>query len=290
MRRFGSTLRLGGALMVLLALAAFAAPLSTLDQARELYNRTEYEAALNLLNGLPQKDAAAYLLIGRAYYMQGEPKKATEPLERAVNMTPASSEAWLWLGRAYGRRAETSSFLTAPRWAVKTRQAFEKSVELDPRNQEAVSDLFQYYLDAPGFLGGGLDKAEALIRSLATENPAEFHWAQARLAQKRKEFQKAEQQLRRAAELAPRQIGRVLDLATFLAKNGRYQESEDVFRRAEKIDPNSPRLMFERASAYIHAGRNLELARQLLKRYLEAPLTPDDPPRREARELLKSAS
>lgn len=276
------------ALLLTLVVSAVAAP--PLERAQELYNRTEYEAALKVLGTIGQKNAAAYALTGQCYYMQGDAKKASDLFQKAVEMDPANSDYWMWLGRAYGRRAETSSFLTAPSYAAKARQDFEKAVELNPRNLEAISDLFEYYLDAPGFLGGGLDKASALAKRIGDLNPAEYYWAQARLAEKRKEFRTAEEQLRRAADLAPRQIGRVIDLAKFLARSGRYQESEEAFRRAEKIDPNAPKLLFERASTYIRAGRNLEIAKQLLKRYLDASLTPDDPPRSEAEQLLKSAS
>jgi Flp pilus assembly protein TadD len=90
--------------------------------------------------------------------------------------------------------------------------------------------------------------------------------------------------------LAPRQVSRLIDLAKFLSNTGRYQESDALFRKAQQIDPNAPRLLFAQANAYIRAGRNLETARALLRRYLELPLTPDDPPRRQAEQLLKSAS
>jgi tetratricopeptide (TPR) repeat protein len=276
------------ALLLALSVSSFAA--TPVARARDLYNRTEYRSALKLLAPLQDKDAAAYLLMGQCYYMQGDPKNASNMFQKAVDLAPGSSEARLWLGRAYGRRAETSSFITAPSYASKARQNFEKAVELDPANLEAISDLFEYYLDAPGFLGGGLDKAAALAQRIQSLNPAEFYWAQARLAEKQKEFQTAEQQLRRASDLAPRQIGRVIDLAKFLAKVGRYQESEEAFQRAAKIDPDSPQLLFERARTYIRTGRNLETARALLRKYLAAHLTPDDPPRKEAERLLKSVS
>lgn len=261
-----------------------------LERARELYNRTEYEAALSLLGPVARKDAATWHIMGQCYYMQGDAKKAAEHFQKAVDLSPDSSQYHLWLGRAYGRRAETSSFITAPGYATKARGNFERAVELDPRDLEAISDLFEYYLDAPGFLGGGLDKAASLARQMGELNPAEGHWAQARLAEKRKEFQTAEQQLRRAADLAPRQVGRVIDLAKFFANVGRYQESEEAFRRAETIAPGSPKLLFERASVYIRTGRNLDVARELLRRFLEARLTPNDPPRWEAEQLLKQAS
>jgi tetratricopeptide (TPR) repeat protein len=261
-----------------------------LDRARELYKRTEYEAALKLLASAQQKDSAVYALMGQSYYMQGDMKKATESLEKAVALNPNESDYSLWLGRAMGRRAETSSFVTAPGYANKARAAFERAVALNPRNQEAISDLFEYYMEAPGFLGGGLDKAANLAGRMAALNPAEGAWAQSRLAEKRKQFGTAEQQLRRAMDLAPRQVGRVIDLAKFLAKTGRYQESEETFRRAESIEPQSAKLLYERASTYIETRRNIPLAKQLLKKYLEAQLTPDDPPRKQAEALLKQVS
>lgn len=272
------------------AVSALAAPASELERARELYQHTDYDGALRVLSGLPDKSAEAQALAGRCYYMKGDPKKASEALQKAVSLSPNDSSYRMWLGRAWGRRAETSSFMTAPGYASKAREAFEKSVELDPRNSEAMSDLFEYYLDAPGFLGGGLDKAAALATKMAALDPAEGAWAQARLAEKRKQFAAAEQQLRRAAELAPRQVGRVIDLAKFLARNGRYQESDQTFQRAQTMAPDSPKLMFARASTYIASKRNLDTARELLKRYLAAPLTPDDPPRAEAERLLREAA
>jgi tetratricopeptide (TPR) repeat protein len=271
-------------LAAVVSLAVAAAPA---DQARELYLRTDYEAALKLLRPLPQKDAADYHLIGMCYYMQGDPRKAGDFFQKAVELRPGESDYHLWLGRAFGRRAETSSFLTAPGYASKARDSFERAVQLDPKNMEAVSDLFEYYLDAPGFLGGGLDRAAKLAAHMAEVNPAEGHWAQARLAEKRKQDRTAEEHLRRAIDLAPRQAGRLLDLAKLLAKTGRYQESDEAFRRAESIAPGSPRILFARASVYIQTGRNLGLAKQLLRQYLDSPLTPDDPPRKEAERLLR---
>jgi tetratricopeptide (TPR) repeat protein len=228
--------------------------------------------------------------MGRNYYMRAEYKKATEVLEKACAADTENSDYELWLGRAFGRRAETASPLTAAPQATKARKHFERAVELDPRNQEALSDLFEYYLEAPGFMGGGLDKAVNVAAQMSAIDPVEGQWAQARLAEKKKEFGSAEQHLERAAEMAPRQARRLIDLARFLAKQGRYQESDQSFRKAEKIAPNSPQLLYARADTYIQQGRNLDTARKLLERYLQAKLTPDDPPRTQAEKLLKKAS
>lgn len=272
-------------------LAALAAPSAgELERARQLYQRTEYREVIALLTPLPGKDGATWELLGKAWYMEGDYKKASQCFEEAVAAAPRNSSYHHWLGRALGRRAETSSFLTAPGLARKAHRHFARAVELDPANAEALNDLFEYYLQAPGVLGGGLEKAAALVERIGQLDPAERHYAEARLAEKRREFARAEKHLRLALEQAPRQLGRVIDLAKFLAKQRRYEESESLLAQAEKIAPDSPVLKFERAALYIRAGRNLEEARRLLKEYLQSPLTPDDPPRRQALALLKQLS
>jgi len=260
-----------------------------MDRAKTLYGQTNYEESLVLLKSLPDS-GPVFALRGRNFFMKNDFKRATEFLERAVAAQPTSSEHYLWLGRAYGRRAETSSFLTAPAFASKARQNFERAVQLDPKNSDALSDLFEYYLQAPGFLGGGHDRAAALIEKIASLDPAERHYAQARLAEEKKDWNQAEAQLRRAAELAPNQIGRLIDLAKFFAKRGKPNESEAAFVRAAQINPDNPKLLIERAETYVEQGQKLAEARKLLERYLKAKLTPEDRPREEARKLLEKVS
>jgi len=258
-----------------------------LDRAHKLYNLTEFQQSLQVLQAVPNKDGAVYELMGRNYYGQGEFKRATEALERAVALEPGNSSYHLWLGRAYGRRAETSSMITAPGFANKARQFFERAVQLNPDNLEAQSDLLEYYLEAPGFLGGGFDKASATAAEIARISPAEGHWAQAKLAEKHKEFSSAEAQLKRALEIAPQQVGRLIDLARLFTRQGRYQEADLSLAKADQIAPDSPKLIFAKADLYIKSKRNLKVARELLKRYMSIALTPEDPSRAEAEKLLK---
>ena len=260
------------------------------QRALALYNHTEYDASLKILLPAPEKKAPILFLIGQDYFMMGDAVRATEYFQQAVDLEPTNSVFYHWLGRAYGRRAETGSMFTAMGSASKARQNFEKAVQLDSHNYEAVNDLFEFYVEAPSFIGGGLDKAERLAQLIAAHDAAEGNYAQARIAEKRKEYPRAESHLRKAMELAPRQVGRVIDLAKFLAKHGSFDESEKTFQAADKIAPGAPKLMFARASTYIQAKRNIETAKRLLQKYLAARLTPDDPSREEARKLLEQVS
>ncbi|HLH39713.1 MAG TPA: tetratricopeptide repeat protein [Bryobacteraceae bacterium] len=267
--------------------AALALGGSLEDQARDLFQRTQYRDSLAVLASEPHKNAAELQIMGQDYFMLGDYKKSTEALEKALTLDPNNARILHWLGRAYGRRAEMANPFTAPGYANKSRQALERSVQLDPANKDATGDLLDYYLDAPNFLGGGMQKAEALADLISKTDPAEGHYARALIDDKRKQYDAAEDQLRRAAELAPKQVGRFIALGKYLAGRGQYKESDAMFDQAARLAPDNPQLLFERASVYVKARRNLGEARELLEKYLRAPLTPDDPPREQAEALLR---
>jgi tetratricopeptide (TPR) repeat protein len=257
-----------------------------LAAAEDLYIHTDYEGSLALLDKHSENQAALFL-IGRDYFMLGDFKKSTEYLQKAIAVQPSSSEYMDWLGRAYGRRAETANPMSAPFLASKARQAFERSVELDPKNTDALSDLFDYYLEAPGFLGGGYDKAYGVAQKISLVDPPEGYFERARLAQKRQEFSTAEQHLREAIAVAPQKVGHMIALAKFLANQGRIGESDEVFRAAQTVDPNAPQVWFARADVLIKQKRDLTEAKDLLEKYMHAPITVDDPPKQDALRLLK---
>ncbi len=272
----------------LLASAFIIVPLSAQDltQAENLYKHTAYEQSLAALNK-NTGDAATNFLVARDYFMLGDFKKSVDYLLKVTAEAPGNSEYWDWLGKAYGRRAETSNMLSAPGFATKARVAFEKSVELDGRNRDALSDLFDYYLEAPGFLGGGYDKAMAVAEKTSKFDAAEAYFEQARLAQKRKEYEAAEVHFRKAIEIGPKQIGHLISLARFLASQGRYRESDAVFQKAQEIAPDSPAIWYDHADVLIKDKRNLDEARNLLQKYVSAEVTADDPPKTDALRLLK---
>jgi tetratricopeptide (TPR) repeat protein len=234
-------------------------------------------------------DSPAQFLSARDYFMLGDFKKSVDLLQKAVAAEPNNSDYMDWLGRSYGKRAETANPLLAAGLASKARQAFERAVELDGTNRDALSDLFDYYLNAPGFLGGGYDKAVAVANKMAKIDPSEAYFAKAQLAQKHQEYEAAEQHLRQAVAVGPHEVGHLIALAKFLANQGRTRESDAVFEEAQKVSPNAPRVWFAKADVLIKEKRNLSEAKMLLEQYVQAPITPDDPPREQAFRLLKQA-
>jgi tetratricopeptide (TPR) repeat protein len=255
--------------------------------ALDLYNHADYADAIALL-ARQSPDAQNLELLGQCYYQQGDLKRAVDTLERAAALAPADSTIQMWLGRAWGGRAETAFALAAFGYAQKAREAFENAVRLDPANAQAIGDLFDFYVEAPPVVGGGIEKAQSLIPRMEKCDPTGARVAWSRIHEERQQFDKAEAELREAIRLVPTQVNLSLDLARFFSRRGRYGDSEKAFERAASQAPDSPRILFVRATAYIDAGRSEEQARDLLREYIAAKnLTPADPPVWEARRLLR---
>lgn len=115
-------------------------------------------------------DAAGWDQAGRNHYLRCEFKDAARAFTKALQYRPKDSHIYHWLGKSYARMAEVASLLHASRDARKARLNLERAVELDPHNQEYLRTLFDFYLDSPEWLGGGLDKADLLVERIAPDD------------------------------------------------------------------------------------------------------------------------
>ena len=108
---------------------------------------------------------------GRTIFDQGRYADAATRFEKALALEPANSLYAQWLGRACGLEAEHASLFAKPGLASRSREALERAVSLDPANLGARSDLAAYYAAAPGFMGGGLAKAQAQVAEIRRRDP-----------------------------------------------------------------------------------------------------------------------
>lgn len=108
--------------------------------------------------------------MGETLVMLGESKEALEYLEAAVEENPNHANAQYWWGAANGEMAGQASIFSAAGYAKACLKAFEKAVELDPNHLDAREGLMQYYLEAPGFMGGDPEKAVVQAREIMTRD------------------------------------------------------------------------------------------------------------------------
>jgi len=159
-----------------------------------------------------------------------------------------------------------------------------RAVELDPKSWEARTDLAEFYLEAPGIVGGGKDKAQAQADALRALNPAMAHWIEARIAEKNKDAAGAEREYH-AAVAASHSAGRAwVDLAIFFRRSNRLDEMEQALRNLENAGADQRESLMDGGSILLRAGRDYPLAIQLLRRYLASPV--EQGPAFKAHEML----
>src|SRR5215813_3137172 len=214
------------------------------------------------------RDAEAHNLLCRVFYQEERWDKAVSECERAVELDSRSSTYQLWLGRAYGQKADHSSFVTAASLAPKVRVAFERAIQLDPKNVEARCDVSEFYIEAPPLMGGGSDKALAQAEVLVQHDPAAAHWLRARVAEHRKQIDLAESEYKKAIESDREPAERLFDLASFYRRMGRISDMEETVTRLSSTSQESGAALFDAASLLLRAGRNFPGAIQLMRRYL----------------------
>ena len=198
---------------------------------------------------------------------KGEAWSAAEPREPL---------AWLWAGRAYARQALTSSILTKASWASKTRNAYEKAVALDAKLVDARFELMQYYVMAPGFMGGDVDKAREQARVIATLDPARGKLADATLALSDKDETAAEADFRAALALAPGDTRVRNALSGYLAGHKRWTDVRALAEGIRAKEPDDPWALYQLGRTAALAGDGLESGLACLDRYLALPSIPED--------------
>lgn len=131
------------------------------------------------------------------------------PLQSCAEKRPQAACSYA-LGRVYGQQAMTASVFKMPGLATKTKEQFLKAVELDPALFEARSVLTQFYLMAPSFAGGGVDKAKALITDVQARQPEQARLLRAMVAVHDKDWTTAERELQSTKPGADRTLAREL--------------------------------------------------------------------------------
>ncbi|HEV2729043.1 MAG TPA: tetratricopeptide repeat protein [Terriglobales bacterium] len=278
---------LHSALILVLISSCFAA-----DSAPTLLAAGRVDDAITTLqqeiNASPN-DGAAYNLLCRAYFSLSQWDRGIAACEKAVTLAPDNSSYHLWLGRIYGEKADSSSFFTAAGLAKKVRNQFELAVQLSPASVDARTDLAEFYLEAPGIVGGGQDKALAQAATLARLDPAKAHWVNARIEEKKKDFTAAEREYRAAIEVSHGDASAWLNLALFNKHIGSFDQMEDAINHAASAQVNHPVVLVDAAETLIRTGRNFPAAIQLLRRYLSSSSTVEEAPAFKAHYLLGTA-
>lgn len=250
---------------------------SAADSPADLLTAGRVDDAISALNGTlshAPDDAESHHLLCRAYYALGQWDRAISACEKAIALDQNNAEFHLWLGRTYGEKADVVNFLSAASLAKKTRAEFERAVGLDPFSVAARVDLAEFYLEAPGIVGGGHDKARAQAEALTKLSPPSAHWVTGRIAEKDKDGVVAEREYRAMIDSSKGSAWSWLSLGLYYRHNNRFDEMEAALRHVLDAPIDRPEALVDAASTLYKTNRDLPLAAELVRRYLKS--TPSD--------------
>jgi tetratricopeptide (TPR) repeat protein len=217
-------------------------------------------------------EAKTAFLAGKKALDQNDAKRAVEQLEKAVALEPGSSEYYDWLGRAYGTQAQRASVLKQPFLAKKTRAAWEKAIALDPNNITAREDIIQYYLQAPGFLGGSKEKAREQALEVKRRNAYRGALVIAQVCAEVKDHSCAEGELKGVISAYPDSSLGYTSLTAYYASAKQFDRAFAVIDARLKAAPADPVALYSLGRTVSMSGQNLERGDAALRAYIAAPL------------------
>jgi len=259
----------------LILIVALVSAASADTNSEELLKAGHADEALRVLNAEVQanpNDAAVYNRLSRVYFQLEQWDTALRMAEKSVALEPRNSIYHQWLGRAAGRKAEGSNPFTAFGLARRVKAEFERSVALDGGNLSARADLAEYYVEAPGFLGGDRNKARQQAEAVAPTDPALAAYITARVEEKQGTG-RAEEQYQKAITAGGDSARYWVELAHYYKRAARPQDMELAIGRSLTAAHHDGIPEYDAAFLLLDAGRNFPGAVKMLRSYL----TTDDP-------------
>ncbi|MBD3348227.1 MAG: tetratricopeptide repeat protein, partial [Candidatus Eisenbacteria bacterium] len=214
------------------------------------------------------ENGLARVALGREDY-----ETAIREARRAVKRDRRNPEFHLTLAYGYGLKAARGG-MSALFYAGKYKQACEKAIEYDPENAEAHFAVLQYYLMAPGIVGGGEEKAEETMRVIEALDPFYGHVARGIAARVDEDVETAEREYRAAAHLDTTSAEGWAVLGMFYMEQERYEDTILVGRRILELEPDNLEAVYALAKAHLLAGDGLEAAEAGFRRNIrEGPVS-----------------
>ena len=206
---------------------------------------------------------------GKAALAQNDPDKAAPLFEQLVQLKPNSAEYHFWLGRAYGAQASKASMFSAAGLASKVQGEFERAVQLDPNFIDGRFALIEYYMQAPGFMGGSEEKALQQAAEVKKRDALQGHRAYAIVYTRQKKPELARKEYDAAVREQPNspKAHQLLGIYLMLTEKN-YQQAAGEFETAVKLDPKFMPGWFQIGHVAALAENNYAHGEEALRKYL----------------------
>jgi tetratricopeptide (TPR) repeat protein len=193
--------------------------------------------------------------------------------ERAAALDGHKAKYHRQIAEVLGVVAQHSNVFQQVSLARRFRTEIDAALALDPRDVQANRDLLEFYLVAPGLLGGSRREAAIVAERIAALDPAEGLLAKARIAAFDRQTAQAEVLLQQAAEVQPPNYRAQIALAEFYLapEHPNLAGAEAAAREAIGLDPGRTDAYAVLAYAYADRGSWDELDATLAEAARQAP-------------------
>lgn len=239
--------------------------------ALTLLTASHLASAENLTPPTPV-DAAAQVtdLLARSQIRQ-----AYETAVRWHEAEPENARAAYWAGNTAGQMAMRSGMFKAMSYAKVSRQALEKAVEINPTDVRAQFALMQYYLMAPGMMGGDDDEGRAIAERIAKQSEVEGLRAKGQLLAVDKDMDGWLRENQAALALAPAHPEALSGVVGYLLGKNEFDAAKVVLDAAKAADPEHPMVRYQQVKWAAMSGRDLEPALAEIDALIAMPHYPE---------------
>lgn len=262
----------------LLLLLSFSLSAQTsIEKARKLYEERKPAEAKKILAAIDDDNkeyAAAQYYQGRIAFDEKNYDEAQEFFEEAVEANDKVAEYQNWLGNSYGQMAGEANVIKQGMLAPKMKTAWENAVALDPVYIEPRESLIQFYLQAPSFMGGSVDKAKEMAGQIMKQNVAKGHQQMGNIYVKEKQIAEAEREYIEMTKVDPAYLPR---LANFYVNQKQFDKAFTLYEETVKKNPNDMASIYQIGKTSAVSGQKLDRGEECLKKYLAYTPKPNEP-------------
>jgi tetratricopeptide (TPR) repeat protein len=229
--------------------------------------RAELDAALDTALSAKQTARAAFLR-GCQRFAEKHPDKADDEFEKAVKLEDGNAVYHFWLGRAVGDQARDANPLRQPGLARRTKAEFERATALDPEYLDAREGLIEYYLSAPGILGGSKDKAREQAAEITKRDSYRGGVLTATVALRVNDTTAAIRAYEALTTAHPDSIGPYSSLVTLLGAKHQWPDGWKAVDRINALRPDAPSARYLIGRMAAESGERLDQGDAALRGYL----------------------
>jgi tetratricopeptide (TPR) repeat protein len=249
-------------------------------------------------------DLQALFIMARYREAAGEFEAALALTKKMLALNPKNADTQCLLAYVYGRQAVRAGILRKLGLAQRIKRAAETALKLSPNHVEARLILIEYYRLAPGIVGGDKTRARALAERVVKLDPVRGYIAQAAIAHQEEKNDRMEELYKKAVEADPQSYhalitlarsysygsqarielvqkhasealkidpGRIAAyslLAQSYARQGRWQDLDDILDQAEMNVPDNLNPYFQAGRIVLQQGKDFARAERYFRKYL----------------------